>query len=91
MGSVEIAENVVESIWDYTPLRLVSFDSDHGMGLSASSLTIGKDGAVITIHDRFYEWKGTFIIDPSLAGVLVVNSIIGKGPPGIRLLFIWLP
>ncbi len=53
------------------------------MCFTASSLTICENGSVVTVHDGFDQGKTTFIVDASLAGVFIVNSIIGEGSFGI--------
>jgi len=74
---------VIEGIGDNTSLALVSFDTDHGMCLTTSSLSVSKDGSVITIHDGFDQWKSTFIIDSPLVGVFVINSIVSETSAGV--------
>jgi hypothetical protein len=76
---------MIERVGYNSSLRFITFDSDHGMCFTASGLTVCENGTVVTFHDGFNERKSTFVIDTSLAGFLIVNSIIGEGSFGIAV------
>ena len=89
LSIIKVAKNMIKSIWDDTFLALVSLHSNHGMGLTASSLPICEYSAVITVHDGFDQGKSTFVIHPSLTRLFVVNSIVGKYSTLVLLTFVW--
>jgi hypothetical protein len=47
------SENLLEAFRDNSCLVRVCWDTQHGMSLTATSLAIGKDGAIIPLDDRF--------------------------------------
>lgn len=85
---IKVPEDVIKGIWDDSSLALVSFHTDHGMGFTATGLSVCEDSSVVTIHDGFDQWKSTFIVNSPLIWVFVVNSIIGKTSACVSLL-IW--
>ena len=48
------------------------------MGLPAACLSIGEYGSIITLEDRLYEWKSTFVVDCLLLRVSVVDLVVRK-------------
>lgn len=48
------------------------------MGLAAASLTIRKDGAVVTGHDTLHKGKRTFIVYLSLRALDIVDVVKSK-------------
>jgi len=42
---------MIKSIWNDSSLALVALDSDHGMGFTATCLTVGENGSVIALHN----------------------------------------
>ena len=76
---VNEAVDVLECVWDDAPVVGVSiFDSHHSVRFPASSLTIGKDGAIVAFKYGFHERKSAFVINCPLIRVLIIHSIIGE-------------
>ena len=48
------------------------------MGLSATSLAIGKDGSVVSFEDRFNKTKGSLVVNSFLTRVIIINTIEGE-------------
>ena len=48
---IKVAEDVVERVRDDTALRLVSLQTNHGMRLTATSLSIGENSALVASHN----------------------------------------
>lgn len=71
--------DVLKRVRDDTPMVGVSiFDSHHSVRFSASSLTIGKDGAIVALHDIFDDGVGDLNEHVVLFGVPVIHLIEGE-------------
>jgi len=69
---------VIKGIGNDTPLSFVSFNTDHSMCFTTTSLTISKYGSVISSHDWFYKRETSFIINTSLLGISIINHIVSE-------------
>ena len=49
--AVDVVENVIDDSWDDTLEIGIANNAFHCMGLTGRSLTIGKNGAIITVKD----------------------------------------
>ena len=76
--------NLLESSGDDSLGLLALVASHHGMGLSASGLSVCEDGAIVAFQDIVDQRKGTLFVDEGLGAVGGENIIERKC---FRLLF----
>lgn len=63
LGVVEVAEDVVESVRNYALLVLLGLYADHCVCFTAAGLPVGKNGAVVALHDALDQWEGALVVD----------------------------
>lgn len=64
---------------------LVLVSSHHGMSLSAPGLSVGEDGAVVSLDDVVDERESALFVDKSLRALRAEDIVKGKG---LGLLFV---
>lgn len=62
-GIADGLEHVSEAPGNDSLKHFVLRDSDHRMGLSAASLSVGEDSPVVSLKDVFYEGVGCLAVD----------------------------
>lgn len=69
-------KNMGETVRNNAPKFRITWYTKHCVSLSTPSLTVCKNGSIVTFDYRFYEGKSTLIIDLLLLGIGIINRII---------------
>mmetsp|Transcript_33716 Transcript_33716/g.77857 ORF Transcript_33716/g.77857 Transcript_33716/m.77857 type:complete len:234 (+) Transcript_33716:1805-2506(+) len=78
LTAIHVPEDVGKSPWD-DPMQLLRLGgSDHRVGLARTGLAVGKDGAIVAVHNTFNNGISRVLIEVMLYGVLVVHGVESK-------------
>jgi hypothetical protein len=70
--------DLTECSWDDSFQLLIVRNAHHCVSFAASSLTICKNGAVVSIEDTVDERKSALFVNEVLRGLSSKNSVVGE-------------
>jgi hypothetical protein len=73
-GELSFIGTLFYEIFDGSWLNAIVI-SDHGIGFACARLTVGQNGPVVAVTDRFYDAPGYVLENLLLGRVLLKNSV----------------